>query len=190
MNPSEPRPRASPIPEAQTEPGAYLDEPVTAPDLQAIDDVPEEPAPIAAANNGSDGDLEARFDLGLAYKEMGMLDEAITEFAAAAQKHERMVESFAQMGHCTMAKSEWIDAVGYFQVAVESGAPPKLVTELRYEIGKCYDSASDPDKALYFYGLAFKDDPDFRDVRQRIIALGGNPDDNFLTDDAIKAVNR
>lgn len=136
-----------------------------------------------------EGDLEARHDLGLAYKEMGMYDEAITEFQVAAQSPSRTVEAFAMIGHCLMAQEDTVGAVGYFFTAIESGADPKLATELKYEIGSAYDAGGDVDKALHWYGAAYRDNQRFRDVRDRIVALGGSPDEEFNTDDALLAVS-
>ena len=165
----------------------------TAKELAAIDDDDHNGSTrvfAAPAFDESDGDLEARFDLGHAYREMGMFEEAINEFQVAAQSPSRTVEAFAQIGHCLRAQGDTNGAVGYFFTALESGADPKLAVELKYETGAAYDEAGDIEKALYWYGTAYKDDPKFRDVRDRIVALGGDPEDAFATDDALEAVKK
>jgi len=188
-----PKGNSSNIPEAATEksiPPTFSTAVDRTPQVEDAEDESSETAVFSVGPDAFDeGDLESRFDLGLAYKEMGMYDEAVTEFQVAAQSPARTVEAFAMIGHCLMAQSDTIGAVGYFFTAIESGADPKLATELRYEIGAAYDAAGDVDKALHWYGTAYRDDRKFRDVRDRIVALGGDPDDEFATDDALRAVS-
>jgi tetratricopeptide (TPR) repeat protein len=122
-----------------------------------------------------ENDPHYRFDLGIAYRDMGMFDEAIFEFQEASQDPEHTVRAYHQIGQCLVSKGDTNGAVGYFFMALESGADAKMATELKYGIGKAYDTAGDVDNALFWYGDAAREDPSFRDVRDRIRALGGAP---------------
>jgi len=132
---------------------------------------------MTAAKEITDADeaeLESRFDLGLAYREMGMLEEAIIEFQIASQASSKTLESYTLIGRCFMEQGDSISAVGYFFNAIESGASEELATELKYEIGNAYETANDPDLALHWYETVHDENPQFKDVQAKITALGGS----------------
>ena len=58
------------------------------------------------ADNVDAEDHEAHYDLGVAYKEMGLLDEAIAEFQKALRGHQHRVRTYEALGHCFLEKQQ------------------------------------------------------------------------------------
>ena len=118
-----------------------------------------------------EAELESRFDLALAYQEMGMLDEAIIEFQIASQVASKTLEAYTLIGRCYMEQGDAMSAVGYFFNAIESGASAELATELKYEIGEAYEKADDQELALHWFETVQDENPEFKDVSARIESL-------------------
>ncbi len=119
--------------------------------------------------------FEAHYDLGIAYKEMGLLDEAIAEFNIAMQDPQRQVLCHMMIGLCYLNKGLMADAIAQFK----GGLYAERIQErerlaLYFELGQVYEQLADVREALYYYEKVAKRDPHFRDVDQRILALGGN----------------
>src|SRR5690606_16851696 len=56
--------------------------------------------------NVEDEDHTAHYDLGVAYKEMGLLDEAIAEFQKALRGTTERVRTFESLGHCFVEEGQ------------------------------------------------------------------------------------
>ncbi|HSD29953.1 MAG TPA: tetratricopeptide repeat protein, partial [Vicinamibacteria bacterium] len=60
-------------------------------------------------------DYETRYNLGIAYKEMGLVDEAIAEFQLAAKDEARLLECASMLGICFVEKGMPKLAVKWFE---------------------------------------------------------------------------
>ena len=52
-------------------------------------------------------DHQSHYDLGVAYKEMGLLDEAIAEFQKALRGTEHRVPTYEALGQCFIEKEQY-----------------------------------------------------------------------------------
>lgn len=117
-------------------------------------------------------DTETHFDLGIAYKEMGLLDDAISEFKLCLSNPQRLCISETMIGLCHIEKGETSQAIGHFKKGLY--AEQKTDREelgLYFELGRAYEVLGDPKEALYYYQKVAKREPDFRDVAARIEGL-------------------
>lgn len=117
-------------------------------------------------------DTDTHFDLGIAYKEMGLLDDAIHEFDLARANPQRECISFTMIGLCCVEKGEIADAIAYFKKGLY--ADTKTDREelgLYFELGQAYELLHDPKEALYYYQKVQKRDPEFRNVGAKIQQL-------------------
>jgi tetratricopeptide (TPR) repeat protein len=117
----------------------------------------------------SPDDAETHFDLGTAYKEMGLLDDAINEFKISAQNPKKSTLAETMIGLCHMERGDLPAAIECFRRALQS--PSKSEREelgLYFELGNAYETAGDLSEALYFLQKVEKRDPQFRGVRQRV----------------------
>jgi len=121
-------------------------------------------------------DSATHYDLGIAYKEMGLLDDAIHEFETALEGNDRRKEvgCLSMIGLCRMAKGDPRDAVKAFRRALASDHLSKDAAKaIHYDLASAYEGAADREAALYYFQRAAKADPAFRDVAKRVAALGG-----------------
>jgi tetratricopeptide (TPR) repeat protein len=119
-----------------------------------------------------DEDAQSHFDLGIAYKEMGMFGEAINEFASAARDPSRLLDCLILKGQCL---TQWGELVAAEAVFKEALANPSLTDAiriaLRYELGLLYESTARPLEALESFEFVAGRDEFFRDVADKQKAL-------------------
>jgi tetratricopeptide (TPR) repeat protein len=114
-------------------------------------------------------DYDTRYNLGIAYKEMGLVDEAIAEFQLAAKDDRRLLECSSMLGLCFMEKGMPKLAVKWFEKGLK--APGRLDEEyqgLRYDLAAAHEAAGDLDPALRIYSDIFAQDASFRDVGAKL----------------------
>ena len=124
------------------------------------------------AENLDTGDYTARYDLGAAYKEMGLLDEAITEFQAALRAVPKSLATMEMLGQCFLEKGEPRAAIRTLQRALS--VPTEVEDDflgIYYYLGQCYEATGNPDQALEVYEKVFSLDINFKDVTERLRAL-------------------
>ncbi len=117
-------------------------------------------------------DTETHFDLGIAYKEMGLLDDAIAEFQLCLTNLQRLCTAQTMIGICHIEKSEIAEAITHFKKGLYADhKTPREELGLYFELGNAYQLLHDPKEALYYYQKVQKRDGTFRDVGSRIAAL-------------------
>ena len=75
-------------------------------------------------------DYETHFNLGIAYKEMGLVDEAIGEFQLASKDPARAVECCSMLGLCFLEKGMPQLAIKWYRKGLEAGTI-QLQTDLK-----------------------------------------------------------
>jgi len=122
-------------------------------------------------------DSSTHFDLGIAYKEMGLIDDAISEFTIASQDGGKKAAALTMVGLCLVEQGKYSDAINRFKDALHGpGISEQETTGVYYEMGRAYELLEDPAEALFYFKKVSKRDPKFRDVTARIKALGSKPD--------------
>jgi pilus assembly protein FimV len=120
----------------------------------------------------SEEDADTHFNLGIAYREMGLLPEAIREFQVASRDTAFFVESCSNIGVCYQEQGMWTEAVEWYQKALVA---PDIAAEarvgLRYDLAAAYQSAGDVDQAADIFEEIAATDPSYRDVSDRLSSL-------------------
>ncbi len=117
-------------------------------------------------------DYDTRYNLGIAYKEMGLVDEAIAEFQLAAKDEGRLLECSSMLGICFMEKGMPKLAVKWFEKGLK--APDRSDEEyrgLRYDLATAHEAGGDVDKALVLFTDIYGQDANFRDVASKVQEL-------------------
>ena len=117
-------------------------------------------------------DTDTHFDLGIAYKEMGLFTDAVVEFELAMASPGRACLCHTMVGLCFAEQDEFAEAIGHFKKGLY--AERKTEREelgLFYEIGHAYERLGDVQEALYYFQKATRMDPQFRGVRTRVERL-------------------
>ncbi len=117
-------------------------------------------------------DHATHFDLGLAYREMGLLDEAIGEFQLVLKSPELALDAMTLIANCYMDKGLPEEAASWFEKALKTpNLPPEAELGLRYELGRAWEAAGNVAAALAHYAEVLAVNPAYRDVVERITRL-------------------
>jgi tetratricopeptide (TPR) repeat protein len=115
-----------------------------------------------------ESDHEARYNLGIAYKEMGLLDEAIEEFRVSRRKPDLFIGASTMLAE-TLAERGDIDAA--MEALNETlGSDRVLGTQARdilYQKGLLLEKAGKAGEAMEIFLSIYEEAPDYRDVRGR-----------------------
>ncbi len=117
-------------------------------------------------------DTDTHFDLGIAYKEMGLIEDAVKEFRLAMGNPQRECLCHTMVGLCRVEQGNVADAIGEFKKGLYAeNKSEREELGLYFELGNAYELLQDPQEALYYYQKVQKRDPDFRGVDERIARL-------------------
>src|SRR5437660_3300696 len=122
--------------------------------------------------NIDEGDFQAHYDLGVAFKEMGLLDEAIAELQKALRASEGKLRSSEALGVCFVEKGAYVVAESILRRALElpaSGDQERL--GVLYWLGRALEEQGKKAEARELYGRVFAVDIRFKDVGERARAL-------------------
>jgi tetratricopeptide (TPR) repeat protein len=169
--------------DGKIEPGAVIDADADMDLVNALEMQPEDQQQIdvdevfAKFKQGvkaqvSDNDSATHYDLGVAYKEMGLLTDAAREFEIASRDPKRECTCLAMMGMMYRERGE-LDRAAEAHVRALNAKHKTVAQEmsLYYDLGTIYEQKGDPDEAIYYYQRIARRDPAYRDVPQRLQAL-------------------
>ncbi len=173
------RPRA----EAPAGPGRNSSKPVPPPPSSAMDSGPlkevfDEFRSELGEMGAEEEDLETHYNLGIAFREMGLLEEAISEFQKVAKATDRGRPFPYTMQCCTLLGLAFMDkgqpgvaAIWYDRALRTPDLDPESILALRYDLGVAQESAGEPVAALKTFSQVYAMNIDYRDVGERIAAL-------------------
>jgi tetratricopeptide (TPR) repeat protein len=117
-------------------------------------------------------DAQSHYDLGVAYKEMGLLDDAIREFETAGQDTNHACVCQSMIGMIELERGNLNEAIDAFTagLAVPERTKDQEAT-LSYETGAAYEAKKLNKQALDYFQRAARLAPSFRDVQERIRRL-------------------
>ena len=124
------------------------------------------------AENVEEDDHESHYDLGVAYREMGLVDEAIAEFQKALRGKRAQVRTYEALGQCFVDKGQFQVAAGVLSRAVsESPDDDQLLVGVLYLLGVANEATGRTDAAIAYFQRVFAVDINFNDVEDRLSAL-------------------
>ncbi|BDU74407.1 tetratricopeptide repeat protein [Mesoterricola silvestris] len=110
-------------------------------------------------------DYDTHYNLGIAYKEMLLLDPAIEEFKKAMRDPERTLECCSMLAICEQAQNNPDAAMTWLRQGIEApGFPPEDAVGLHYDLGVLLLEQGRRDEALEEFRAVSAQDPDYRDV--------------------------
>ena len=123
-------------------------------------------------------DFEARFDLGIAYKEMGLFEDALGEFRVALQGPNHKLTCLHMMGLCALDLGRSADAVAHLEQALAlPDLPADQQMALRFDLGRAYEAEGERARARAAWEAVAAIDPRFCDVRDHLAALDAEPEE-------------
>jgi tetratricopeptide (TPR) repeat protein len=132
----------------------------------------------AEEENTSQEDFETHYNMGTAYKEMDLMDEAVQEFQTAVNLVKpgdgtsRFLQCCNLLGHCFMQKNMPEAAVMWFKKGLSAaGHTEDEYQALRYELASAYEQLGDLKQAREFYTEVYGVDVSYREVADKLSQL-------------------
>lgn len=145
-----------------------------------FDNIHTEASKVRFGEGMDNGDSSSQYDLGLAFHEMGLYDEAINAFRQAAEDSERRMACLILQGACLRDKGELQHAESALRTLLES---PSLTSEdtcaLKYELALTFAAQGNQEQARQFFEDVETLNPAFRDVGLRLHTSSGTRDESF-----------
>jgi tetratricopeptide (TPR) repeat protein len=123
-------------------------------------------------------DFETHYNMGTAYKEMDLMDEAISEFQTAAglvragDGTSRFLQCCNMLGHCFVQKGMPEASVIWFRKGLQApGHSEDEYQALRYELASAYEQLGDLKQAREFYTEVYGVDVSYREVAEKLSQL-------------------
>jgi tetratricopeptide (TPR) repeat protein len=117
-------------------------------------------------------DTSSHYDLGLAFKDMGLIDEAIAEFQIAARGHEYRLRAIEMLGACFLEKEDYRIALKVLGRALQvPGHTDEELVGIFYSLGQAYEALGEAGSALEWYERVLGCDVHFKDVSRRVSSL-------------------
>jgi tetratricopeptide (TPR) repeat protein len=137
----------------------------------------------------SENDSATHYDLGVAYKEMGLIPDALNEFELAARDPQRECNCFAMIGLVHLEQGHLDRAVEAYVRAL-SAADKTVEQEMNvyYDLGTVYEMKGKSQDALYYFQKIARRDPGYRDVSERLGALQPEQDRPPVSSNTSRAV--
>jgi len=115
------------------------------------------------------GDAETHYNLGIGYKEMGLVDEAIREFLIASKDHSKTRQSMVMIALCHLDKGLYESAINVLNKVKSSMTPSdEGYLDVQYELANAYLKNNDHENALRIFKEIKEQDSEFRDVLKKI----------------------
>jgi len=117
-------------------------------------------------------DFESRYDLGVAYKEMGLLDDAIGEFQRALRSKTHRLPAYEALGQCFVEQERFQVAATVLTRALhEPGLDDQQRVGVLYLLAYSCEALQRFDDARSYFHRVYAIDINFRDVAARLAAL-------------------
>jgi tetratricopeptide (TPR) repeat protein len=131
-----------------------------------------------AAADEADEDPETHYNLGIAFKEMGLLDEAIGELQKVCRAVDKgrgfsqPIQAYTWLAQCLVDKGAPEASVRWYQKALQlSGLDDSSRLAIYYDLAAAYEASGDKKAALANFMEVYGSNIDFRDVAGRIKTL-------------------
>lgn len=125
------------------------------------------------ARTADDGLAAEQLRLGLTYRDMGMLDDAIQSLELASRSSRQRFEAASVLGGLFVERGDRASALAWFERAAEAPAPTiDAGRALLYNLASVLEDLGETSRALAVFGELEADARGYRDVTARLERLG------------------
>jgi tetratricopeptide (TPR) repeat protein len=125
---------------------------------------------IRAAGGTDPGDAASSYDLGMAYRDMGLVDDAIAQFEIAGRDAVWQARALVMLGTLRLHRGETDAALADLRAAIDAATNEDELFEAKYELAQIYETLGENDLALEQLHTI---EPGYRERDAKIAALGG-----------------
>lgn len=150
---------------------------------ELFDSIATSPRGIKFGSEMDASDAQSHYDLGVAFKEMGLFDEAINEFREAAKDTARRVDCLILQGACLRERGELSTAENFLGSLMKPGLEPKDSCAVKYELALTFEALGKVDAAAILLEEIAAVNPGFKDVRSRLDAATEDTGLDFSDDE-------
>lgn len=137
---------------------------------ELFDTISTAPRVVKFGNEMDGSDAQSHFDLGQAFKEMGLYDEAINEFRQASQDTSRRVECLIMQCACLRERGDVEKAITMLLALLKPGLSAEESCAVKYELASGYEAAGKQEEATTILNEISTTNPAFRDIQSRLNA--------------------
>ncbi|MFN2601705.1 MAG: tetratricopeptide repeat protein [Gemmatimonadaceae bacterium] len=124
------------------------------------------------ARSVDDADFDSHYDLGIAFREMGLIDEAISAFQKATRGSGFRVRASEALGECFLEKGQpGVAATILDRVVTEKNLDDDSLVGVFYLLGRTAEELDKPDDAANYYQRVIAVNMSFRDAARRLALL-------------------
>jgi tetratricopeptide (TPR) repeat protein len=122
-------------------------------------------------------DPETHYNLGIAFREMGLLDEAIGELQKVYQAMDKgaafdqAMQVYTLLAQCFVDKGVPEASVKWYEKALKIATDEEQRMALHYDMASAYEAGGNKQAALQHFTEVYGSNIDYRDVAERIKAL-------------------
>ena len=114
-------------------------------------------------------DYDTHYNLGIAYKEMMLLEPAMEEFKKAMLDPERTLECCSMLSICELEQGNQEAAAGWLRQGIQApGWPPEDAVGLRYDLGEILAQQGRGAEALEQFQAVYELNPEYREVADKL----------------------
>lgn len=114
-------------------------------------------------------DSETHYNLGIAYKEMGLVDDSIKEFQVAQRDPQFQIQASTMLGLCYMEKALYSLAVEAFTTALMKTTPnDEGAWRLKYDLAEAYEKDGKLNEAIRLYTEVYGWNANYREISAKI----------------------
>lgn len=150
-----------------------------------FDTISTAPRGVKFGNEMESSDAQSHFDLGQAFKEMGLYDEAINEFRQASHDASLLVECLIMQCVCLRERGELEKAITMLLALLKPGLSEEESCAVKYELATGYEAAGKAEEATILLNEINSANPGFRDINSRLNAAN-TPDSLDFSDEDLK----
>lgn len=148
-----------------------------------FDSITAAPRGVRFGNEMDSSDAQSHFDLGLAFREMGLYDEAINEFRQAASDASRRRECLIMQGACLRERGQHDAAITLLKSLLKPGLSREDSSAVKYELALTYEATGKSDQTTQLLNEIDASTPGFRDVSSRLNAANLEDSLDFSDED-------
>ena len=141
------------------------------------------PRGVKFASEVDSADARSHYDLGVAFKAMGLYDEALNEFQQAAVDPERKVECLVMQGACLRSRGDFGKSESLLLKLLTPGLSVEDACAVKYELALTCEASGRAGRAVELLGEIRAALPGFRDVNSLIETVSSETSLDFSEED-------